>query len=199
MNIKEFIPKKRAFPYVLNDKPSAWGDIPTILDDLIKTFGITQRLALEFGVEYGYSTTALANYFKVIGVDTFEGDMHAGKVKNHFVETDQRIQSHVYENNLNLVTLVKSTYQDFIEKRGKHFEPFSVDLIHVDIVHTYEDTFACGDWSLTKSKAVIFHDTESFPDVKRACIDLAKKHYMQFYNYKASNGLGIITSHIPII
>jgi hypothetical protein len=39
---------------------------------------------------------------------------------------------------------------------------------------------------------VIFHDTISFPAVKKACEDLAEKHNMEFYNYPLYNGLGIL-------
>ena len=66
------------------------------------------------------------------------------------------------------------------------------NLAHVDIVHTYEDTFNCGDWCLEHSDVVIFHDTLSFPEVFRACQDLSIKHNLTFYNYEASHGLGIL-------
>lgn len=63
---------------LMTSRPSAWGDIPTILLDIIERFDIKRDKALEFGVEFGYSTSAIANYFdKVVGVDTFEGDIHS--------------------------------------------------------------------------------------------------------------------------
>ncbi len=180
--IIEYNPKYRDYPSVLNVE-SAWGDIPTILKSIINDFYVNPSTCLEFGVGFGYSTSALANYFdKVVGVDTFLGDIHAGVVSDHFLQTRESLQR--YAN----IELVQSTYQDFILKCPLHF----LDLIHIDIIHTYEDTFACGNWALTYCNLVIFHDTESFTDVKRACEDLAKLHNVSFYNYYPSNGLGIL-------
>jgi predicted secreted protein len=85
------------------------------------------------------------------------------------------------------INLVKADFRDFIKNNDKQF-----DLIHVDIVHTYRDTFACGLWSVEHSECTIFHDTQSHPDVKRAVADIAKKTARKFYNYKQFNGLGII-------
>jgi len=152
---------------------SAWGDIPTIIKDIIERFGIEQKNAIEFGVEYGYSTSALANYFEnVLGIDIFTGDLHAGYKGDIYFETSENLQS--YSN----VRLIKDSYQNFISNNDDlHF-----NLAHVDIVHTYEDTFRCGDWCLEHSDIVIFHDTLSFPDVFRACQDLSIKHNLTFYN-----------------
>jgi hypothetical protein len=162
---------------------SAWGDIPTILKDIIERFGIKQESAIEFGVEYGYSTSALANYFdNVVGVDIFTGDIHAGYKGDIFFETFQNLQS--YSN----IRLIKDSYQNFII----NYPDQRYNLAHVDIVHTYEDTFRCGDWCLEHSDVVIFHDTLSFPEVFRACQDLSIKHNLTFYNYEASHGLGIL-------
>lgn len=183
MNIIEYLPSSRHNPVLLNDKPSAWGDIPTLIGALINDFQINPQFCLEFGVEYGYSTSAFANYFNtVIGVDTFEGDIHSGFVDNHYDDTRKRLEK--FSN----VLLLKCKYQDFISNE----ENIIFDLVHIDIVHTYDDTFACGDWSLKRCNVVIFHDTESFEDVKRACVDLALKHNCTFYNYPHSNGLGIL-------
>ncbi len=72
-------PILRENPKCFTEMASAWGDIPTILKDIITRFNLKTDKALEFGVEYGYSTTAIANYFdEVIGVDTFVGDDHTG-------------------------------------------------------------------------------------------------------------------------
>jgi hypothetical protein len=66
------------------------------------------------------------------------------------------------------------------------------NLIHVDIVHTYVDTFARGLWSAAHSQCVLFHDTESFPAVKRAVIDISRESRKTFYNFTESFGLGIL-------
>jgi predicted O-methyltransferase YrrM len=164
--------------------PSAWGDIPTILKSIINDFDIKTDKALEFGVEYGYSTSALANYFNsVIGVDTFKGDVNSGGKEYFYDYTKELLKS--YKN----IELTSSDYQSYFKLMDVN-ERF--DLIHIDIIHTYEDTFACGDMALEHCNAVIFHDTISFSDVYDACSDLADKHNCLFYNYEESHGLGIL-------
>jgi len=178
-----FTPQTREWPKLATQQISAWGNIPTILHDLIKRFGIKTEKAIEFGVEFGYSTSALANYFNTVdGVDTFVGDPHAGFNSDMLEATKQNLAE--FTN----VNLIKSSYEDYIKNN-----PEMYDLAHVDIIHTYEDTYACGEWCVKHADITIFHDTLSFPDVYRACKDLSIKYNLNFYNYEESHGLGILT------
>ncbi len=137
---------------------------------------------MEFGVEHGYSTVALSCYFdEVIGIDTFLGDRHTGDKRDLFEQTTGNLAE--FDN----IRLVQSNYQDWIRKDDSTY-----DLIHVDIIHTYTDTFACGLWSAKHSKCSLFHDTESFPAVKQAMIDIARITGKRFYNLQESFGLGIL-------
>ena len=180
----EYVPKIRDTPKILN-VVSAWGDIPTIIKDIIVTFNINPQTALEFGVEYGYSTSALANYFtKVIGVDTFKGDIHSYVKQNHHKMTENKLEN--YKN----IQLIQSSYQDYIKTNNSIY-----DLIHIDIVHTYNETYECGEWAVNHSKVVIFHDTISFDEVKKVCYDLSTKYGLEFYNYPDSHGLGILINN----
>ena len=166
----------------MTSKPSAWGDIPTILLDIIERFDIKRDKALEFGVEFGYSTSAIANYFdKVVGVDTFEGDIHSGNKSCHYEMTKNDLLD--WPN----IELIKSDYQTYIKENNDVY-----DLIHVDIIHDYKHTYECGEWSVNHSRVVIFHDTESFAEVRRACDDLCSNYNLEFYNYTGSYGLGIL-------
>ncbi len=180
--METYIPLKRSQPRLMDRHPSAWLDIPTILPDLIERFGVPTFSALEFGVEYGYSTSALANYFdRVVGVDTFLGDPMSGHKSDHYQMTLGDLEP--WPN----IALVRSSYQDYIRGNDDRH-----GLIHVDIIHTYEDTYACGEWAVAHSDVVILHDTESFPGVLAACSDLADRHGMEFHNYPRSYGLGIL-------
>ena len=162
--------------------PSAWGDIPTILGDIIKRFDISTESAIEFGVEWGYSTSAISNYFeRVVGIDTFEGDVHSGLKVDNLEKTSEFLSE--FKN----IELRQASYQEYIKYRSEKY-----NFAHVDIVHTYEDTYACGEWCVKNCDVVVFHDTVSFPDVYRACSDLAKNYDMEFHNYRLSNGLGIL-------
>lgn len=186
MPITLYSPKKLRSPICLLDVPSAWKGCELVIGDIINRFKIKTDKALEFGVEYGYSTVVLSNFFKqVIGVDTFDGDQHTlHKNIEGFYEGIKDFLA-PYKN----IQLEKSSYQDYIKTKYMN-APF--DLIHVDIVHTYQDTFNCGDWAMENATMVIFHDTESFPDVRRAVLDLSEKYSVEFYNYPHFYGLGIL-------
>jgi Methyltransferase domain len=177
-----FVPEQLLPPTRILEVDSAWKGIESILADLIERFRLRTNRCLEFGVEFGYSTAALSAFFdSVTGVDTFVGDKHTTNKKDVYDETVRRLSP--FEN----VRLIRSDYRDWIRA-----DTGSYDLIHVDIVHTYSDTFACGLWSASHSQCVIFHDTESFSTVRRAVIDVARISGKHFYNFKGSHGLGIV-------
>jgi Methyltransferase domain len=177
-----FIPSHLHSPARILRVDSAWKGIESILSDLIDRFQIGTNCCLEFGVEFGYSTAALSAFFNtVIGVDTFAGDKHTANKRDVYDETVSRLS--LFEN----VRLIRSDYRDWIKQ-----DRSSYDLIHVDIVHTYSDTFACGLWSAAHSRCVIFHDTESFATVRRAVMEISRLTGKRFYNFKGSHGLGIL-------
>ena len=180
--IRPYVPEHRQMPPRFVPVTSAWKGIESVLADLIAKFGIGSGRCLEFGVEQGYSTAALSCFFdSVTGVDTFVGDIHTTDHRDIYQETTDRLSA--FKN----IQLVRSDYRDWIAKDNSFY-----DLIHVDIVHTYADTFACGLWSANHSRCVIFHDTQSFSTVKRAVIDIARATNKKFYNFKECNGLGIL-------
>lgn len=176
-------PKQLEMPgRLIDSKSQAWVGLEKIIADIIRFAGIEPNTALEFGVEFGYSTAAFANYFKeVTGVDIFTGDEHAGHHGDIYETTKTNLKE------FNNIRLVKADYRDYIRSENKQF-----DLIHVDIIHTYEDTYACGLWSAEHSSVTLFHDTQSYPAVKHAVADVAKKTNKKFYNYRLCNGLGIV-------
>jgi hypothetical protein len=167
---------------LLSVPSSAWMGLESIIKDIIDFTAITPSRCLEFGVEFGYSTVVFSNYFReVVGVDTFEGDPHAGFRNDIYQNVSQSLIE--YPN----IKLIKSDYKDYISNNDEMF-----DLIHVDIIHTYEETFNCGLWSAKHSCCTLFHDTESFPEVKRAVLDIARLTGKKFYNFPFFNGLGIL-------
>ena len=177
-----YVPERRELPSRVLTPPTAWKGIESILSDLIHQFRIGTHSCLEFGVEYGYSTVALSSFFDTVtGVDTFCGDKHTENKSDIFAQTSERLSS--FSN----IRLVRSDYRDWIAKDESVY-----DLIHVDIVHTYIDTFACGMWSARHAQCVLFHDTLSFPAVRRAVMDIARQTGKRFYNFEESYGLGIV-------
>lgn len=181
-NMRLYEPASYQKPERMLDQVSAWRGHEAIIADIIQRFNLPTTSCLEFGVEYGYSTAVFANYFqKVTGVDIFTGDVHSGVKQDHYAYTKEQLAS--FDN----IELVKADYRDWIRKDENHY-----DLIHVDIIHEYAPTYECGLWSAQHSTCTIFHDTESFPEVKRAVRDIARATGRAFYNYPFSYGLGIV-------
>jgi hypothetical protein len=179
---RNFKPRSLSQPSRMLDVASAWKGNEQVIADILDRFAIRRERCLEFGVEYGYSTVVLSSYFdQVTGIDLFAGDIHSGYRADHYEETSARLAP--FTN----ITLVKSDYRDWIYHDATRY-----DLIHVDIVHTYEDTFRCGLWSASHSSCTLFHDTESFPEVKQAVREIASQTGKKFYNYKPNFGLGIV-------
>jgi hypothetical protein len=171
-------------PRNLIDVPTAWKGIESILHDLISRFCPDATRCLEIGVDYGYSTVALSNFFaSVVGVDTFRGDEHAGA---RDVNLYERVRDALlaYPN----IRLVQADYRDFFQSNPC----CSFDLAHIDIIHTYDDTLACGRLAWEVSRMLMFHDTRSFPEVMRAVTDLADETGAQFYEWPECNGVGIL-------
>ena len=161
-----------------------WHGIESILSDLLLRFKVNRNIALEFGMEYGYSSVALSNFFThVIGVDTFLGDSYS-MFREDFVQ-DTRGCLNPYPN----ITIVQSGWEQFTKNQP---DSIAYDLVHIDIVHDYEPTFACGLWATKHSPCVLFHDTVNYPQVMKAVEDVAIQQSLQFYNFNDCLGLGIL-------
>lgn len=177
-----YIPKKKVKPEHLIETLSAWKGLEMIMADIIERFQIGRESCIEFGVEFGYSTVVLSNYFKsVTGIDIFTGDEYTDFKGDHFERTKAALKA--FKN----INLVRSDYKDWIKTDTKIY-----DFSHVDIVHNFEETFECGLWATKHSKCTIFHDTESFPEVRKAVYKIAEVTGKRVFNYPFHNGLGII-------
>jgi len=180
--IENYVPKKRKAPEKILDVVTAWEGLEEIIEDILERFNIGRDSCIEFGVEFGYSSVVFSNFFKkVTGVDIFIGDEHTDFKGDHYDKTKTSLAE--YKN----IELIRSDYRDWIKKDKKQY-----DFAHVDIVHNYDETFECGLWASQHSSCSIFHDTESFPEVRRAVIDIAKATGKKVYNYPYHNGLGIV-------
>lgn len=173
-------------PWKLNRRDNvstAWKGLEDYVFPIIDQFKLKQNIALEFGVDYGYSTDILSQAFdKVIGVDSFIGDAHIIHPQgDSFYETVKKS----FENTN--VDIIRSSFEDFIKENNNTY-----DLIHIDIVHQYTPTFNCADWAIQHSDVVILHDTVSFPEIYQVCQDIASKHNVGFYNITEHFGLGVL-------
>ena len=164
--------------------PSGWKGLERVIRPIIKKYNLKTESALEFGVDTGYSLHILSQIFKdVTGVDKFESDVHINHEQGEtfFNEIKQKF------NNTN-TKLVKADFREYIKSDSNYY-----DLIHVDIVHLYKETFECAEWSIKHADVVLIHDTTSFPDMNRVCRDIATKYNLEYNNsIQRYNGLGIL-------
>ena len=162
---------------------SGWTHMAGIMPQLLDLFKVPRGFALEFGVEYGYSTATLSRLFQhVTGVDTFLGDPTSTERPDYYSIAKSNLQD------CDNVTIVQEDYKRWI----KH-DRCRYDLIHIDIWHAYEPTMECGRWAAQHSNCVIFHDTEAYPiGVKDAVERIAEEQGMKFYNYPIHFGMGIL-------
>jgi len=174
---------KQIWTRELLKQPSGWEGLECYMDSIIKELNIKTDLALEFGIDQGYSLKILTQLFKkTVGVDSFSSDPHIGHPQGS--EFFQSILNKFKDHN---VDIFKVDYRDYIKNDNKQY-----DLIHVDIVHFYAETFECVDWSIQHSNVVLVHDTITFPDMHRVCVDIAKKHNVGYSNIIPHNGLGVL-------
>lgn len=170
-------------PVITTSGSKAWVGLECLIPEIMERFSISGESFLEFGVEYGYSLSAFSNFFdKALGVDTFTGDVHSGERQDFYQITLNNL-SHLQN-----VQLLKLDYKEFIKQKSEKF-----NVIHIDIVHTFEDTYVCGKWALEHADVVLFHDTQSFLEVKLAVAKLAREFKIKFLNYPRYNGLGILS------
>ncbi|MBK7947130.1 MAG: class I SAM-dependent methyltransferase [Flavobacteriales bacterium] len=180
--IKRYHPRQLTAPQRKLEVVSAWKGLELIIEDLIDRYGVGRERCIEFGVEFGFSAVAFSSFFKeVVGVDTFTVDIHTRNKQDHYEATKTRLAP--YSN----IRLVRSDYRDFIKQDHGRF-----DFAHVDIVHNYKETFECGLWCAKNADMVVFHDTESFLEVRRAVRDIARATGYRALNYPLHHGLGIL-------
>ena len=121
------------------------------------------RVLVELGTHTGYSYLAFAQGVKRLGlptqcfaIDTWEGDEHAGFYGDEVFQALREAHDSEYAG---FSQLVRSTFDDAVG----NFEDGSVDLLHIDGRHFYEDVkhdFETWKPKLSDRAIVLFHDTE---------------------------------------
>ena len=172
--------------------PSGWVGHEDFLAWLIQTKKPDNYV--ELGVHLGYSyfvacqtIKAMGLKTKCIGIDTFQGDDHAG----HYGEE-------VFE----AVTTWNARYQDFstivrqrFDDAAERFKPTSIDMLHIDGRHDYEDVkhdFETWRPKLFPGATVLFHDIASPEFGVHEFWDEIRHQYPTF-EFDHAHGLGVLT------
>jgi hypothetical protein len=163
--------------------PSGWTGLERVMPALVAQFCPWRGSALEFGCEYGYSTSVLAQLFShVTAVDWFVGDEHSGVREDYYAIARSNLAHRAN------VTLVQEDYRRWIA----HDDRQTYDLIHVDMLHDDETTYRAGLWAASHAPVILFHDTLAWPEVAPAVLRIAEKTGREFWNYPHCHGLGVL-------
>ncbi len=139
--------------------PSSWWQHVPLAHWLICE--IKPETVVELGTHYGVSyfafceaADAFSSQSFIYAVDTWEGDPHAGQYEN---EVYEKVQQHANLRHKLRARLIRSTF----DEAAKYFDDKSIDLLHIDGLHTYEAVKHDYDTWLPKMKdesIIIFHD-----------------------------------------
>ncbi len=157
---------------------------------------VRPRVFVELGTHSGNSYFAFCQSIeynhlptRCFAVDTWEGDSHAGFYGE---EVFKAVSSHNETHYQEFSTLLKMTFDD----ARPHFERESVDILHIDGLHTYESVMHDFEtWlpKLSERGIVIFHDI-SIRDrgfgVWKLWEEVSKIY--PSIEFKHSNGLGVL-------
>lgn len=171
---------------------SAWIGHEEFMDWLVSTR--RPSVFVELGVHSGWSFFAACNAAKrighkmrSIGIDTFKGDEHTGAYDEDVFEGVTAIQQAHFPN----AELWRMTFDEAAEKVA----PTSVDLLHIDGRHLYEDVkhdFETWEPKLFPGATVLFHDIEVPEFGVRQFWDEIKRRYPHF-EFDHAYGLGVLT------
>lgn len=126
---------------------------------------------------------------RAYAVDTWEGDAHAGAYDETIYQSIKRAHDPHYTG---FSSLLRMTFDDALAQ----FVDGSVDLLHIDGLHTYEAVkhdFETWLPKLSERGVVLFHDTNVYRDdfgVHRLWAELSG-HYPSLH-FPHSNGLGVL-------
>lgn len=151
---------------------------------------------VELGSHNGLSYFAFCNaikYFnisaKAFAVDTWEGDIHAGAYESSIFEDVNDFNERNYADFSTLKRM-------FFTEAAKDFADGSIDLLHIDGLHTYEavkEDYETWKPKLSNRAVVLFHDTAVRGEnwgVWRLWGELTSE--FPGFNFHHSAGLGVL-------
>lgn len=173
----------------LEELPSAWKGHRGFAHWIVNY--IQPKTTVELGVDYGYSTFVLAqnNPGLVYGIDTFEGDYHAGARTGQY----QEVLDFKSKHNINNVHLICDTFDN-----ANATWTLPIDILHIDGLHTAAAVSNdLEKWSrfFHENTVVLMHDVASFPDIEQVFISISQPK-MRFVH---CGGLGVLCQNPAVI
>lgn len=146
---------------------------------------------VDLGVDFGFSSFcfALPGIGHVYGIDSFEGDAHAG-----FRDTYQEALRGQRELGLGNLTFIRGLFADVAKTWNRR-----IDILHVDGNHAYEAVKAdLSEWArfMKPSGVVLLHDTCVGHFGVRQVFDEIPYPKLNFHQ---SHGLGVVSPDAALI
>lgn len=143
--------------------PTAWSGHKPFLFSLMEA--MRPRRYVELGTHNGASFFAAcqhyksnANYGEAIAIDLWEGDHQAGRYDESIFEQFRQRLSFSFPKSGKFI-------RGYFHEAVTAFEPESIDLLHIDGLHTYravQDDFRTWKSRLSPDGVIIFHDTSEY-------------------------------------
>ena len=161
------------------------------------------RLVVELGTEHGVSFTAFCHGIaaralpsRSFAVDTWRGDDHTGSYSE---EVFASLNDFIGGSYAGFATLLRMTFDEALDL----FEPGTIDLLHIDGLHTYEAVKHDFDTWLPKMSdrgIVLFHDTTitygTF-GVWRLWAELQQRYPSFSFEHSAGLGVLLVGANVP--
>ena len=152
---------------------------------------------VELGTHYGCSLFSFLQACKdlnlntgISAVDSWEGDKQAGFYGEEVIETVKRTVKEFFPDQN--VTLIRK----YFNEAAKEVSDNSIDILHIDGLHTYDavsEDFRTWLPKLKENGIVLFHDIAS--KLKYGTNDFweeLKQKYSSYYTFEHSWGLGVL-------
>jgi len=154
------------------------------------------RVFVELGTHIGVSYFAFCESVARLGlgtecfaVDTWHGDEHAGLYDESVYDSVREVNSRYYES---FSRLLKSTFDEAVEE----FDDSSIDLLHLDGLHTYEAVrhdFEMWLPKLSSSAVMLLHDTnERKQDFGVYQVMAELRDQYPTFEFMHGHGLGVV-------
>jgi len=139
--------------------PSSWWQHVPIAHWL--TCELKPEIVVELGTHYGVSffgfceaAEAFSTNTFVYAIDTWEGDAHAGEYN---ADVFDKVQQEANRRHKSRTRLIRSTF----DEAAKYFDDQSIDLLHIDGLHTYEAVkhdYETWTPKMKDNSVILFHD-----------------------------------------
>jgi predicted O-methyltransferase YrrM len=151
---------------------------------------------VDLGVDYAYSTFcfAIPEIGHVYGIDSFEGDVHAGERDTE--QLYKYVTDKQKELELNNITFIKGFFDDVVQTWDK-----KIDILHIDGLHTYEavkNDFEKWSPFLKEGGIILMHDT-MVENPEFGVSTFFKEISLPKTNFRHCNGLGVVSKDINLI